>query len=79
MISGKVLASLISGIATGAVLGMLFAPDKGTESRKKIYEKGDELMDELEKKFQDLNNDLKNKYKSAEKEVRQQAEELTDM
>lgn len=71
MISGKIFASLISGIAAGAAIGMLFAPYNGKESRKRIYKKGDEFIDELDKKFQGLNRELKDQYKSVWKEVNQ--------
>jgi gas vesicle protein len=42
--SGKILAAVAAGIAAGAVLGILFAPDKGTETRKKIADQGKKLQ-----------------------------------
>jgi gas vesicle protein len=41
--SGKILAAAAAGIAAGAVLGILFAPDKGTETRKKITDQGKKI------------------------------------
>lgn len=41
MDTGKVLLGILAGLATGAVLGILFAPDKGSDTRKKnIQERG---------------------------------------
>jgi gas vesicle protein len=48
MNSGKVFLGLLAGIATGAVLGILFAPDKGSTTRQKIMDKKDEYAKELE-------------------------------
>ena len=34
----KIIAAIAAGIAAGTILGMLFAPDKGSETRSKIAE-----------------------------------------
>ena len=52
--SGKVLLGVLAGVAVGATLGILLAPDKGENTRKKISDKGDEYADDLKEKFGDL-------------------------
>ena len=36
MSTGKLVVGVLAGVAVGALVGMLFAPDKGSETRKKI-------------------------------------------
>jgi gas vesicle protein len=43
----KIIGALLLGAAIGGVLGILFAPDKGSETRKKILAKGDDIKDAL--------------------------------
>jgi gas vesicle protein len=60
--SNKILTSLGAGVLVGAVLGILFAPDKGTETRKKISGQGKKIVDDVQNKFRrgrDKFNDLK--------------------
>jgi gas vesicle protein len=45
--SSKILIGFIAGAAIGGALGILLAPDKGSETRKRIVEKGNDLGDSL--------------------------------
>ncbi len=49
--SGKIIGALIIGAAVGAVLGILFAPDKGSEIRKKLMSQTGNLTDLLKEKL----------------------------
>lgn len=42
---------LITGVIAGVVLGMLFAPDKGSETRKQITRAGEDLKEGLKNKL----------------------------
>ena len=47
MNSSKVLLGFLAGAAVGSALGILLAPDKGSETRKKILEKSNDLGDSI--------------------------------
>lgn len=55
MNKGKALLGVLAGIAAGATLGVLLAPDKGENTRKKITNKGDDIAkavnDQIDKKL----------------------------
>lgn len=54
MSTGKILLGVLAGAAVGALVGVLMAPDKGTETRKKLMKKGGDYTDALKDKFDEL-------------------------
>lgn len=48
----KILAAFAAGALVGAIAGVLFAPDKGSETRKKISEQGRRLAGSMKDKLQ---------------------------
>jgi len=61
MSSGKLLLGVLAGVAAGALIGILFAPDKGTETRRKIVEKGEDYVDDLKEKINGLIDEVSKK------------------
>ena len=57
----KVMLLLAAGFASGAVAGILFAPDKGEETRKRIRSKAGELGEDIEKAYDEEITRLKAK------------------
>ena len=51
MSTTKLLAGIALGIAAGAIVGVLFAPDKGSKTRKKIAEKGEDILEGFKKQL----------------------------
>ncbi len=69
MSSGKVILGLVAGLAAGALLGVLFAPDKGTETRKKIIKKGEDYADAMTEKFNAFIDSLSEKFDDLKEEA----------
>lgn len=51
MNTGKAILAIAAGVAAGAVVGMLFAADKGSVMRKKISRTSEDLADALDAKI----------------------------
>lgn len=62
MSTGKVVSGILVGVAAGAVLGILFAPDKGCETRKKLRQTTDDLVDSLKSKLNIMADEMAEKY-----------------
>ena len=69
MNSGKVALGILAGVAVGAVLGILFALDKGSVTRKKIIDKGDGAIDDMKDKLSDFLDGISQKFESIRDEV----------
>lgn len=79
MSSGKILLGALAGLTAGALLGVLFAPDKGTVTRKKISRKSEDYAEGLKDKFDKLIDGLKKEVedvKNEAEEVKSKAEKI---
>lgn len=61
MNSGIILLSVCAGIVAGAMLGILFAPDKGWNTRKRIVKKGEDYTEGLIEKLNEFLNNITEK------------------
>ncbi len=55
----QLMGAVLIGAAVGGVLGVLFAPDKGSDTRKKIMAKSDDLTGAIQDKFNDFLHEIK--------------------
>ena len=69
MSTEKVILGVLAGAAAGAVLGILFAPDKGADTRKKIYRKGEEEVDALKEKLNEFAEVVGQKFEKVKEDV----------
>ncbi len=67
--SEKVLLGLVAGVVIGATLGVLFAPDKGTKTRKKISKLSDEYAEEMKQKFNEFAEAIIKQFEAATEET----------
>lgn len=81
MKTGKALLAVLAGIAAGAALGVLFAPGRGSDTRKKISNKGDRLSHAMNKKidekFQEFLGVITGKQKTSKSERNSEVQQST--
>jgi len=64
MNSGKLILGVLGGVAAGALLGILFAPEKGSKTRKKIMDKANDGAYALKDKYDSLLESMNDKYEN---------------
>ncbi|WP_379086404.1 YtxH domain-containing protein [Pedobacter sp. UC225_65] len=85
--NSKVLIGLLAGLAAGAALGLLFAPEKGSETRDKLSQSlkdfGDSIRDKAADEIDNLSslkdkvvNSIKSKLRDVEDEYSSEVENV---
>jgi gas vesicle protein len=69
MNTGKILLGALAGVAIGASLGILFAPAKGSKTRKRISKKSEDYVDAGKEKFDDFIESITEKFEKIKKDV----------
>jgi len=70
MDNSKLVWGFLAGAAIGGALGILLAPDKGTETRRRIMEKGSDLSGSLKDTFNDVVDGVKDNFNKVRGEAK---------
>lgn len=74
----KVVLGTVAGIALGAIASILFAPEKGSTTRKQIRDKSDEYVNKLKSMFDEFFDSLTQKFEGAKQDAEILAEKGKD-
>jgi gas vesicle protein len=69
MSTGKVFLGVLAGAAVGAILGVLFAPDKGSVTRSRIAKEGEDYVDGIKEKLNEVIENITGKFEQVKENV----------
>ena len=65
MNNGKVLLGVLAGFAAGALVGILLAPEKGSDLREKLSKKGEGCIGDLKERVNEFVESVTDKFTAA--------------
>jgi gas vesicle protein len=74
---GKIAVGVLAGLAAGAILGVLFAPAKGTETRKMLTERSQGLLNGAKGKLNEAKDAVSDQLGSTSKMVGEVVNQVT--
>lgn len=75
--TSKIITAFAAGAAAGAILGILFAPGKGSDTREKIKDKAKKLSSDLEEKLCKAEQKIKDLKEEIENAVKEKTEKFS--
>jgi gas vesicle protein len=69
MSTKKIIAGVLAGAAVGVIAGVLFAPDRGSNTRKKIKDKANGLKENLSSTVNKSLGAIKNGYEEVKEDL----------
>jgi len=70
----KMFGALLAAAAVGVTIGVLAAPGKGKDTRKKIKDAAGDVSDRLKRKFTDLVDELQCEYEGLREKAKDYSE-----
>ena len=73
----KMLTALAAGIAVGGALGILFAPNKGSKTRRKTKKGSEKLVDNVKGKFKKMRKEFNDMKEKVEHSIKEKVEQFS--
>ena len=74
--SGNTMIAVLAGVLVGAGIGILYAPDKGSKTRKKVKDGYDDAKNDVTGKFDSVSTKLSNKLSTAKVDLEDTYQDL---
>lgn len=78
MSSKNVFMGFLAGAATGALIGVLYAPDKGEKTRKKIKKNSTRYAEDMKEGVNDFMEEIKERFDGLKADVNETAKETKE-
>lgn len=72
------LVATVASAVSGALIGMLFAPDKGSKTRKKLRKEGEEYLKAIRQEIEQKRKELNEQADKAKKRAQKSATDIRD-